>query len=133
MADDDPDDCLLAEHALEASGVRGTLLYVEDGEELLDYLLERGRFKDAGRAAPSVILLDLNMPRVDGREALKEIRSMPRFKDLPIIVFTTSREEKDIDFSRKNGANEFITKPPAFSEWVEIMKRLAKKWLGERD
>ena len=129
MADDDPDDCLLAEHALEVSGIPGTLRCVEDGEELLDYLLGRGRFKDGGHTAPSVILLDLNMPKVDGREALMEIRSVPRFKDLPIIVFTTSREEKDIDFSRKNGATELITKPPVFNEWVEIMKLLAKKWL----
>ncbi len=127
MADDDADDCLLAEHALEASQTGGNILCVEDGVELLDYLLHRGQYE--GSTPPAVLLLDLNMPRKDGRQALKEIRALPAFKDLPIIIFTTSREEKDIIFSRKMGADEFITKPSAFEDWVEIMRSLVTKWM----
>lgn len=122
MADDDDDDCMLARDAFEESGGRGAFSCVEDGIELLDYLFHSG-------AVPSLILLDLNMPRKDGRQTLKEIKSHPVFKDIPLVVLTTSREEKDIAFSREMGANAFFTKPGSFSEWVKIMKSLTEDWL----
>jgi len=125
MADDDADDCLLAEHALAASNAPGTLFCVKDGVELMDYLLGRGKFNTS--PPPAVILLDLNMPRMDGREALKEIRAIPEFKRTPIVVFTTSKEERDVLYSRKMGANCFITKPSVFQEWIQMMDSLVDK------
>jgi CheY-like chemotaxis protein len=103
---------------------------VEDGVELLDYL--SGFDKSAGEAGaslPALILLDLNMPRKDGRQALMEIKSIPSFQHIPIVVLTTSREEKDMAFSRSMGASSFITKPAAFDEWIDMMKSLAQRWL----
>jgi len=132
MADDDDDDCLLARDAFEQSKARGAFYCVEDGVELLEYLSGSGKEGEEDRSSlPALILLDLNMPRKDGRQALMEIKSIPTFKDIPIVVLTTSREEKDIAFSRDMGADSFITKPAAFDEWIEIMKSLADTWLGQ--
>ena len=122
MADDDEDDCTLAKEAFEASGALGTVHCVEDGAELLRYL-------SRSSPLPELILLDLNMPRQDGRQTLKELRSTPAFKDIPVVIFTTSREEKDMVSSRQLGANSFITKPGSFADWVGIMKDLADTWL----
>jgi CheY-like chemotaxis protein len=122
MADDDDDDCTLAKEAFEASAAPGMIHCVEDGIRLLKYLSNFAPL-------PALILLDLNMPRKDGRQILKELKSTPAFQDIPVVVFTTSREEKDITYSREMGANSFITKPAKFGEWVEIMKCLADKWL----
>lgn len=131
MADDDEDDCLLAGEALEESNAPGTLACVEDGIKLLEYLARcRNPPQEAGTPLPALILLDLNMPRKTGRQALAEIKSIPAFQDIPIVVLTTSREEKDIAFCRKMGVKDFITKPAAFGEWVEIMKSLAGNWLA---
>ena len=132
MADDDDDDCMLAKDAFQESKAQGALHCVEDGMELMDYLSGAGKYaKDADTPLPALILLDLNMPRKDGREALREIKSTPAFRNIPIVVLTTSREEKDIALSREMGANSFITKPSAFSEWVEMMESLAESWLDE--
>jgi CheY-like chemotaxis protein len=133
MADDDEDDCLLARDAFEQAHSNGTFLCVEDGEELMGYLL--GSLESGARGPqrlPGLILLDLNMPRKDGRQALKEIKSFPAFRDIPIVVLTTSHEEKDIVFSREMGADSFITKPVKFDHWVRMMTSLADKWLQER-
>ena len=128
MADDDEEDCFLAKEAFEASGANAAFSCVEDGMELTDYLSERSRSK--ANELPALILLDLNMPRKDGREALLEIKTEPALKHIPIVILTTSAEEKDISFSMKAGANSFITKPATFGEWVKIMKSLAELWLG---
>lgn len=125
MADDDPDDCMLAQRAFEESEAGGSLVCVPDGVELLDYLSGQGRYE--GRPPPALVLLDLNMPRKDGRQALKEIREDPDLKDTRIIIFTTSSEAKDIELSRRLGADGFITKPSMFEDWVKIMKSLAEK------
>jgi CheY-like chemotaxis protein len=130
MADDDEDDCMLARDAFEESNVRGTFHCVENGVELLDYLFHSGKQGKETHALPALILLDLNMPRKNGRQALTEIKSLPAFQNIPIVVLTTSRQEKDVIFCREMGAKDCITKPTLFSEWVEMMVSLAKEWLG---
>lgn len=127
MADDDDDDFLLTQKALKKSKLLNKLIRVKDGEELLDYLHNRGKFK--GKAErPGVILLDLNMPRKDGREALKEIKSDDNLNSLPVVVFTTSKAEEDIYRSYKLGVNSFITKPVTFESLINVMQALGKYW-----
>lgn len=129
MADDDEDDILLTQKALRQGKLINELYRVRDGEELLDYLLHRGDYTDAATAPrPGVILLDLNMPRKDGREALKEIKANPDLNDIPIVVFTTSKAEEDIYRSYKLGVNSFITKPVTFERLIEVMQMLGKYW-----
>lgn len=129
MADDDTDDCMLARDALNESRLANDLHFVRDGEELLDYLYHRGKYTDPSLAPrPGLILLDLNMPRKDGREALREIKADPALRQIPIIVLTTSKAEADIYQSYDLGANSFITKPVTFASLVEVMKILGKYW-----
>ncbi len=129
MADDDEDDILLTEKALQKGRLLNTLHSVRDGEELLDYLLHRGTYTDPASAPrPGIILLDLNMPKKDGREALREIKSHAELRDLPIVVFTTSKAEADIYRSYKLGVNSFITKPVTFESLIEVMQALGKYW-----
>ena len=129
LADDDPDDRLLARQALEKSRLANDLRCVEDGEELLDYLRRRGKYADPKESPrPGLVLLDLNMPRKDGREALREIKSDPKLRDIPVVVLTTSKAEEDIARSYNLGVNSYITKPVKFSALVEVMKALGKYW-----
>jgi CheY-like chemotaxis protein len=129
MADDDEDDILLTQKALMKGRLLNTLYSVKDGEELLDYLFRRGAYTDETTAPrPGIILLDLNMPRKDGREALKEIKSHEELKDIPIVVFSTSKAEEDIYRSYKLGVNSFITKPVTFETLIEVMQMLGKYW-----
>ncbi len=129
MADDDDDDFLLTQKALKQSKLLNTLCRVKDGEELMEYLRGEGRYKDyAPCARPGVILLDLNMPRKDGREALREIKSDPELRDIPVVVFTTSKAEEDIYKSYQLGVNSFITKPVTFEGLIQVMQALGKYW-----
>ena len=129
IADDDPEDRMLVEDAFVESRLANDLHFVEDGEQLMDYLHRRGRYSDpVSSPRPGVILLDLNMPRKDGREALKEIKSDPRLRQIPIVVLTTSRAEDDIFRSYDLGVNSFVTKPVTFAAMVELMKMLGKYW-----
>lgn len=129
MADDDPEDRLLAEDAFEEAHLANNLRFVEDGEELMDYLCQRNQYSNPGSAPrPGLILLDLNMPRKDGREALAEIRANPDLCRIPIVVLTTSKAEEDILRTYSLGVNSFITKPVTFDGLVEIVKTLAKYW-----
>lgn len=129
MADDDEDDILLTQKALRQGKLLNELYCVQDGEELLDYLFHRGAYTDPAKAPrPGVILLDLNMPRKDGREALKEIKAHPDIKDIPIVVFTTSKAEEDIYRSYMLGVNSFITKPVTFERLIEVMQMIGKYW-----
>jgi len=135
MADDDPDDRLLVKDALleckGEAGVAERLRFVEDGEDLMDYLLRRGRHDgEACSPRPDLILLDLNMPRKDGREALREIRSNPDLKSIPVVIFTTSRAETDVKLVYELGANSFITKPVQFDALVNTLSLLARYWLS---
>lgn len=129
MADDDPDDCMLAKEALAESRLANDLRFVSNGEELLDYLHHRGKYAQLSSSPrPGLILLDLNMPKKDGREALKEIKADPNLRYIPIVVLTTSKAEEDIHRSYDLGANSFIVKPVTFSSLVEVMKTLRKYW-----
>jgi len=130
MADDDPDDCLLAREALLESKFSNELYFVSDGEELMDYLYHRGKHRQVSRSPrPSLILLDLNMPKKDGREALREIRADPNLRVIPVVVLTTSKAEEDIYHSYNLGANSFIVKPVTYSSLIEVMQTLKKYWL----
>ena len=129
MADDDPDDCLMIKEALEESPLACDLYSVEDGEELMDYLNHRGKYSAPETSpSPGLILLDLNMPKKDGREALKEIKADQELKRIPIVVLTTSKAEEDIQRTYNLGVNSFISKPVSFESLVEIMKTLTKYW-----
>src|SRR3982751_3797434 len=129
LADDDADDRMLARDALKESRLANDLRYVENGEELMDYLLRRGAYADpAVSPTPGLILLDLNMPRKDGREALREIKSDPRLRHIPVVVLTTSKAEEDIYRTYDLGVNSFITKPVTFEGLVSVMKALGQYW-----
>lgn len=129
IADDDPEDRMLAAEALKESRLANDIHFVEDGEELIDYLLYRGRFTNPDDAPrPGVILLDLNMPRKDGREALREIKENSELRRIPVIVLTTSKAEIDIYRSYDLGVNSFIVKPVTFDSLVEVMQVLGKYW-----
>jgi CheY-like chemotaxis protein len=129
MADDDADDRELTRDALAESRLANELHFVEDGVQLLDYLHHRGAYSRPGSAPrPGVILLDLNMPRKDGREALREIKADPGLRTIPVVVLTTSKAEEDIVRSYDLGANSFISKPVTFDGLVEVVRGLGKYW-----
>lgn len=129
MADDDDDDCMLAREALIESRLAHDLHVVRNGEELLDYLHQRGKYAEPSTSPrPGLILLDLNMPRKDGREALKEIKSEPTLRTIPVIVITTSKAEEDVRRCYNLGANSYIIKPVTFTGLVEVMRSIAKYW-----
>jgi len=130
LADDDEEDRMLAADALEESRVVNDLRFVEDGDELLDYLYRRGRYSEPDAApTPGLILLDLNMPRKDGREALREIKADPDLRRIPVIVLTTSKAEEDIYRTYDLGANSFITKPVSFDGLVAVMRDIGRYWI----
>jgi two-component system response regulator len=130
MADDDADDRMLTRDALEESRVLNELRFVEDGEELMEYLTRKGKYADVKDSPrPGLILLDLNMPKKDGREALKEIKSDPNLRRIPVVIMTTSKAEEDIFRSYDFGASSFITKPVTFDRLVELMRTLGEYWV----
>jgi len=130
MAEDDPDDQKITRKAFERAKLRNRLIFVNDGQELLDYLHRRGEFADAeAHPFPDLILLDLNMPRKDGRAALSEIREDPELRHLPVVAMTTSKAEQDILQSYQLGVNSFITKPVTFNELVEVVQELNTYWV----
>jgi CheY-like chemotaxis protein len=128
MADDDADDRLLAQDALAESKIPSELRFVENGEELMDYLRRRGKFSAASAPRPDVILLDLNMPKKDGREALREIKASRELRRIPVVVLTTSQADTDVGHIYDLGANSFITKPVSFNALVNVMRTLGQYW-----
>lgn len=130
MADDDEDDRLLTQDALRESRVLNSLYCVEDGVELLEYLRKEGRYA-SGVACPrpSLILLDLNMPRMDGREALHNIKNDENLRGIPVVILTTSKQEEDMVRGYNLGAASYITKPVNFDGLVELMRALGKYWV----
>jgi CheY-like chemotaxis protein len=129
MADDDDDDRLLTRDAVAEAGLDSDLHFVENGEELLDYLCRRGKFRAPATAPrPGLILLDLNMPLKDGREALREIRADPDLRRIPVVVLTTSKADTDIGAIYELGANSFISKPFQFEALVSVMRMLGQYW-----
>jgi CheY-like chemotaxis protein len=130
MADDDADDRQMTREAFDQCLVANDLRFVEDGAELLDYLHHRHRFAErAISPRPGLILLDLNMPKMDGRAALREIKADPRLKGIRIIVMTTSKADEDIVRAYQLGADSFITKPATFTALVDVIKTMGRYWL----
>lgn len=130
MADDDPDDRLMTKEAFKEVRLTNNFHLVEDGEELMDYLYRRGKYTHLQNSPlPGLILLDLNMPKKDGREALNDIKSDPDLQHIPVVVLTTSKAEEDILKSYNLGANSFIRKPVSFDALIEIVKSVTHYWL----
>lgn len=130
VADDDEDDRLMTRDALRDVRLHNDLRFVIDGVDLMDYLTRQGRHSDpADSPRPGLILLDLNMPRMDGREALAKIKDDPELRAIPVIVLTTSKAEEDIVRSYDLGVNSFITKPVTFLGLVDVMKVFTRYWL----
>ena len=130
VAEDDPDDRLLIKEALEEVRIANQVDFVEDGQELLDYLRREGKYADLnGTFLPGLILLDLNMPVMDGRECLLEIRGDPALKRIPVVVLTSSDADEDIIRTYDLGVNSFIKKPVSFSGLVDIMQKTTDYWL----
>jgi len=129
MADDDPDDCQLLADVMSESGMSHNLRFLPDGEELTDYLWMRGRYTDEKLAPrPDLVLLDLNMPKLDGREVLRQLKDDGFELRVPIVVLTTSSSKDDISFCYDMGVSAFITKPVTFRAWAELVKVLNEYW-----
>jgi CheY-like chemotaxis protein len=129
MADDDEEDCMLVKEAFEENRLINDLRFVEDGEELMDYLNRRGKYEDPALSPwPDLILLDLNMPKKDGRTALREIKEDPRLHCIPVVILTTSREERDVLLTYNTGASSFIMKPVSFEGLVEVISAIKIYW-----
>jgi CheY-like chemotaxis protein len=129
IADDDAEDRMLIKEALDENRLSNAIQFVENGEELMDYLHNRGKYTDKEKyQTPGLILLDLNMPKKDGREALKEIKADDHLRVLPVVVLTTSKAEEDILRTYDLGVSSFITKPVTFTALVDVMRTLSKYW-----
>jgi DNA-binding response OmpR family regulator len=128
MVEDDPKDVELSMTALEDYNLVNEVVVVRDGEEALDYLFCRGKFQDRSSENPAVILLDLKLPKVDGLEVLKEIKSDAKLKLIPVVVLTSSKEERDMVTSYKLGVNAYVVKPVDFHEFVNAIKELGVFW-----
>jgi CheY-like chemotaxis protein len=129
MVDDDAEDCLLVRDALQEAGVPHDLRFVRDGEEMFDYLHRREEYVDERQApVPDLIFLDLKMPRMDGREVLRALKTNSLLRRIPVIVLTTSTAEDDIDAAYELGVNTYLTKPVTFHGWVDIMRLLTRYW-----
>ncbi|WP_020603759.1 response regulator [Spirosoma spitsbergense] len=130
LVDDDEDDRYLTREAFHQHYPSSRISFAEDGEDLLDFLNYKGRYAGAAHTLPELILLDLNMPRKDGREALREIKKNDQFRHIPIVVLTTSDAKDDVETSYFNGANSFITKPPTFQRLSEVTKAIGQYWFS---
>lgn len=129
MADDNADDRFLTKEAFHEANINYKMDFVENGEELIDFLNRNNKYSHLkNEVLPNLILLDLNMPKKDGREALKEIKSNENFKKIPVVILTTSKAEEDISKTYSLGANSFISKPISFDEFVDVVKVFAKYW-----
>ena len=129
VADDDADDRMLIEEALEESRLVNPVDFVEDGIDLLEYLRREGKWSAmTGKPLPGLILLDLNMPRMDGRTALSHIKADEKLKRIPVVILTTSKSEEDIIRTYGLGVNSFITKPVTFDNLVQTVQVLAQYW-----
>lgn len=128
LVEDDKNDLELTLSALDENHLSNEIDIVRDGEEALDYLYRRGRFKDRDKENPAVILLDLKLPKVNGMEVLKQVKGDPDLKSIPIVMLTSSREEKDLVSSYNLGVNAFVVKPVEFERFVDAVKQLGLFW-----
>jgi two-component system, response regulator len=130
LVEDNPDDVALTARAFQKSKIAADLVIATDGEEALDYLFATGRYAQRGQIVlPTVVLLDLKLPKVDGLEVLEKIRGNERTRRLPVVVLTSSNEDNDVLGSYDRGANSFVRKPVDFSEFVDAAKTLGFYWL----
>lgn len=130
LADEDLDDCLMIRDAMKEAGITHELRIVHNGEEALDYLHHRGTFTDETKSpAPLLVLLDLKMPKKDGRETLKEIKTDPKLQALPVVILTTSHADSDVATCYALGANSYISKPVTYDGLIEVMRTLKNYWL----
>jgi two-component system, response regulator len=130
IVEDNPNDAEMALRALKKNNLANNVLIVEDGEEALDFIFARGKFADRGKnMSPKIILLDLKLPKIDGLEVLKEIKSHAKTKIIPVIMLTSSREEADVLKSYQLGVNSYIVKPVDFDKFVEAVRDLGLYWL----
>ena len=129
LADDDEDDRLLTADALRESKLANEVKTVSDGEELMEYLHRRGKYAPpASSPRPGLVLLDLNMPKKDGREALREMKADPALRSIPVVILTTSKAEEDVERAYNLGANSFIVKPVTFAGLVEALHVATEYW-----
>ena len=129
IADDDADDRYLTKAAFEENDTHCEIDFVEDGDEVFDFLYSRGKFAHSRSGLPSLILLDLNMPKKDGRQVLDEIKKAPSLKHIPIIIFTTSKSPEDVRQVYGMGASSFITKPTSFEDLQEVARNIETYWV----
>ena len=130
LVEDNPADIKITQRALKESGAPVELLVVRDGQEAVDYLLRQGRHADDdGWRSPDLILLDLNLPGMTGREVLERIRHTPALRTVPVIVLTTSRRQEDVHDMYASGANTYIEKPQDFGRFVEVLRTIERYWL----
>ena len=130
MADDDPDDRQMTREAFDESRLANDLRFVEDGAELMDYLCRRNQYTDPDSSPrPGLILLDLNMPKKDGRQALSEIKANPHLRNIRVVVMTTSKAEEDILRTYDLGASSYVTKPVTFAALVDVISTMGRYWL----
>jgi len=129
MADDDADDRYLVKTAFEENGIQCELRFVEDGTEVFDFLMKQGKFATEDIRLPNLILLDLNMPKKNGKQVLQEIKSLPDYHHIPVVIFTTSKSPDDVRMLYKMGASSFISKPSTFDGLSEIVRNLGGYWM----
>lgn len=129
MIEDNPDDVELALHALKKNNILNPIETVRDGQEALDYLFHAGKYAESRHNNPTLILLDLKLPKVDGIEVLKKIKMTESHKKIPVVVLTSSKEEKDLVESYKLGVNSYIRKPIDFDQFVETVRYIGYYWL----
>lgn len=129
LVEDNPSDAELALRSLKKHNLANRVFWAKDGEEALDYLFHRGAFSDAANSLPRVVLLDLRLPKVDGIEVLKQIRANPETCEIPVVVLTSSKEERDVMDTYKLGVNSFVAKPVAFDEFAGVVAQLGMYWV----
>lgn len=129
LVEDNPSDAELAIHSLKKHNLANRLEWVKDGEAALDYLFHRGAYANVPNSLPRIVLLDLRLPKVDGLEVLKQIRANPETRELPVVVLTSSKEERDVAEAYSLGANSFVAKPVNFDEFSRVVAELGMYWL----
>lgn len=129
LVEDNPNDAELAIHALKKKNLANRLVWVKDGEAALDFLFHRGDYAARPNTLPRVVLLDLRLPKVDGIEVLKQLRANPETHELPVVVLTSSKEERDVIDTYKLGVNSFVAKPVAFDEFAQTVAELGMYWV----